>query len=518
MQTENHIRGRRLIKHAEARARGRALLGPGDKGIQWGGITLPSRAKSRGFFYMGAQGSGKGVSLQLLMHQAFVGDQSACGVIHDYKMELHRFLRWAGVNEDEIKILNPFDRRCVGWDIQKDCIDKSTAAEIAVGVVPPNPKESSPFFRNGATFVFRDVLRFFMYEAEEDTSLRWGLHHVLAALQDKEVLIAMFKKYPRLSKSIRYVDRPNDDILATLYTHTDLLEPIAALWRDKELISFREWRAQEKRQILILGNDTKREDTVQKLNAILAQQAIKAVLDNSEEVTRDTWFILDEFHAMNRIHNFERFVNTIRSYRGNLCIATQDINQLFETYGRENTNSIIQGCANKAFLLCEGDAADWARKIIGEEQQIKESENTSFDGGRLVKGKGRVADYDRVVMAEQIDKLVGCTPERGLDAFYLSSFITDVYHHRMPFEAFKHVWPDPQIRPDYMVETNSRKQELDPLSPEELKAFGIKLEQEELRLEDQIQVEAEMQKTSRPEADLIKDARKRQRVRSLDIR
>lgn len=520
LRNEPHIRGRKRIKHAEARARGRALLRPGEKGFKFGGIQLPSKAPNQGTFCMGAQGSGKSVTLQLFMDQAFVENQSACGLIHDYKMELHAFLRWRGIKDDEIKILNPFDRRCVGWDIQKDCIDKATAAEIALGFVPPNLKEASPFFRNGATFVFRDVLRFFMYEAEADPSLKWGLHHVLAALQDKDVLIAMFTKYPRLSKSIRYVDRPNDDILATLYTHTDLIEPIAGLWRGKELISFREWRRQEKRWILVLGNDTQREDTVQRLNAVLAQQAMKAILDNSVKVTRDTSLILDEFHAIHRIHNFERFVNTIRSYRGNLYLATQDINQLFATYGRENTNSIIQGCANKVFLLCEGDAAKWAEEQIGKEERLKESESISYDGAQLRKTKGKVANPETVVMKEEIEKLTGCSKERGLDAFYLSSSITDVYHHRMPFEAFEHVWPTPKIEPDFDVETSSSKQEIDPLTPEELEEFGIVLEQKQDLLENQVQSETTTQKTSKAmsEKAAFSEAKKPKQARSLDIR
>jgi hypothetical protein len=524
LKNEPHIRGRRRIKHAEARARGRALLRQGEKGFKVGGIDLPSKAPNQGTFCMGAQGSGKSVTLQLLMDQGLSEDQAACGLVHDYKMELHAFLRWKGVKEDEIKILNPFDRRCVGWDIQKDCIDKSTAAEIAIGFVPPNLKEASPFFRNGATFVFRDVLRFFMYEAEAEAkagrSLKWGLHHVLAALQDKEVLIAMFKKYPRLSKSIRYVDRPNDDILATLYTHTDLIEPIAGLWRGKELISFREWRRQEKRWILVLGNDTQREDTVQRLNAVLTQQAIKAILDNSVKVTRDTWLFLDEFHAIHRIHNFERFVNTIRSYRGNLCLATQDINQLFEIYGRENTNSIIQGCANKIFLQCSGDAAKWAETLIGEEEKMKESESLSYDGGQLRKTKGKVANFDRVVMKEEIENLTGCSKDRGLDGFYISSFTTDVYHHRMPFEGFEHVWPTPQIQPDFVVETIGSKQEIDPLTPTELDAFGLTQLLKKDQLENQVQVEAETPKAPLPTfiAESVPEVKKRKRAQILDIR
>lgn len=499
---ESHVRGRQRIKFAEAKGCARAKLRPGDKGIKWGGITLPSQAKNQGFFFMGAQGSGKGVSLQLLMHQAFIEDAHALGVVHDYKMELHRFLEVTGVPREDIKLLNPFDKRCSGWDIQADCIDKATAAQIAIGFIPPNEREATPFFRLGATFVFRDVLRFFMYETAahkaRGENFEWGLWDVIAAVQNKEALIQMFGKYPKLSKSIRYVDRPNDDILATLYTHTDLIEPIAGLWRGKELISFRKWRRDPKRAILVLGNDVNREDSVQRLNAVLINQIQKAVQDNSLKPTRDTWFFLDEFHAIHRIHGFESFINTARSYRGNVVIATQDINQVFARYGERNANSIIQGCAHKTFLLCDGQAAEWAEKQIGEEEINKESQGISLDGHGIRRSTNRDKTFTRVVMKEDIARLTGCDDVRGLDAFYLTRHIGDVYHRALPFEEFAHVWPTPQIEPDFEEETDGTKQEIDPITPKELKTFGLTLEQEKEQEETQSHVEPEPARPKRP--------------------
>jgi hypothetical protein len=497
-QPETHLRGRRRLKYGKAREIAESERDPIDKGIKWGGITLPSALKNLGFFFMGAQGSGKSVSLQMLMYQAFIEDPEACGVVHDYKMELHAFLRWAGVPKEEIKIMNPYDRRCAAWDIQKDCIDKATAAEIAIGFIPPNTRESAPFFRLGWTFVFRDVLRFFMYETDARPGFRWDLSDVLAALSDKETLAAMFRKYPKLSKSVQYVERDNDDILTTLYTHTDLIEPIAGLWKHskEEPVSFRDWRRNKRRQILILGNDSQREDSIQRLNAVLCQQMMKATVDNSVKTTRDTWFFLDEFHAINRIYKFESFINTVRSYRGNVVIATQDINQLFrpESYGEQNTNSIIQGCASKAILQCTGDAAKWAETQIGQEEKKKKNEGTSGDGHRFTRSSGTSEGFSPTVMKEEIEKLRGCSMKSGLDGFYLSSVVKEVYRCNLPFEEFEHVWPTPKIEPDFDVETSASKQEVDPFTPDELKELGLLQEEKQEQAPGQKQDEKEGQR------------------------
>jgi hypothetical protein len=77
-----------------------------------------------------------------------------------------------------------------------------------------------------------------------------------------------------------------------------------------------------------------------------------------------------------------------------------------------------------------------------------------------------------------------CSIETGLDAFYLAQPVGYVYRHTMPYEDFTHVWPTPKIEPDFDVETDGTKQEIDPFTPKELEYFGITLEQEKVEEEE----------------------------------
>jgi hypothetical protein len=447
---------------------------PHPRPLEWGGLELPTEYRSKGFFFMGEQGSGKSLSFYLLMKPAIIDDQTARAVIHDYKMEIHALLRRLGVPDAEIKLFNPYDRRSVAWDIQEDCTDNDVAGEIAYGFVPPDEKVSDPFFKNGATFVFRDVLRFFMYEAREQPGYRWTLRDVYCAIKSKATLRYMFKKYERLKGSLVFIERPNDDILATLYTNTDKLEAIAALWHGKELFSFHRWRTSGERNIIVLGNDAARQRTIQTLNRILWTRLYKTVLDASLPSQGETWFFLDEFHAMQRLPEIEEFVSTARSFRGNMVIATQDINQIRATYQNDVTNTIMQGLSSKAFFKCTGSAAEWASNQLGHTKRKRRGQGTQLDPQRgLTFSDNEREQPERVFDREYIETLLKASKANGIDGVYVTSLIPDVYRYTMPYQAFKHVWLTPKIEPDYQLEEDKRKYDLPLWTPLERERLGL---------------------------------------------
>ena len=101
---DKHKRGRRRIPYLVARSKAKSLLRNGDQGFQWGGVTLPTKAKSKGFFFMGEMGSGKTLSLYLLMSEAFRNNPKAKGVIHDVKMNITPFLYHIGIAPERINV------------------------------------------------------------------------------------------------------------------------------------------------------------------------------------------------------------------------------------------------------------------------------------------------------------------------------------------------------------------------------------------------------------------------------
>lgn len=492
-----HIRGRQRIPYLVARSRAKRLLRNQDQGFGWGGITLPTRAKSKGFFFLGEMGSGKTLSLYLLMYEVFGNNPKTKGVIHDVKMNIAPFLEHIGVAPARIKILNPYDVRSVGWDIQKDCVDSGTAFDIAASLVP-NVDPKAEYFDSGARVLICYVMRFFIYESRQrkkeneqrkaeglkaKPEYRWTFRDVIEALRNTEDMRVMFHRHSQLSDGLDYIDNENADITRTVKNPILLLQEIAALWdaaerEGRQPISFREWRDQGEGQILILGFDEQRATGLSAINRVLVHRGMKAVLGN---VGAEAAFILDEIHAMGRIPEFERFVPLVREYKVTVAAATQNIQQLRKIYTPELADVILQDLASKVFLKCSGESAKLASQYIDEAEMVieSESETISYQQGRT-DGTQEKDGMKRLVITTEFSKLPMFEEKDELHAFYLTSFLGDVYYHKLTRRDLAHIWMEGGNRRDYrqIAEEDERK-ELRPWGDDDRKRLGLIREEEE---------------------------------------
>jgi hypothetical protein len=474
-----HIRGRKLIRAREADI----LKASDDPGFQWNGLRLPSNAKHEGFLYLGQTGSGKTICLSLLAHDVLTSNSKAKAVIHDFKMNFLPLLRAFGIPEDRVKILNPYDRRCLAWDIQADCPDWDAALEIAHGFIPELPNEgSSTFFRTGARFLLAGVMRYFLLETLErgakGEKFRWTLHDVIECAKDKQIMREMFEKYPNLKTNLAYLDRQNDDILATLFQPLDELGSIPNLWAGKvnapeKMISFYRWANGDVGEILVLGSDPNRDASLSVINRIMLNRMMKATISRRDERKAETWFFLDEFHALGRIASFEKFVSVCRDFKGGVAVATQDIAQLDALYGEHHRATIMTNLVTKTFLKCSGEAAEWASKQLGSREVRVEGQNESISGAGYQSGSNYTDQMKPLVIATEFDELpmfskfqtmIKCygTTAYSPDAlvFLLASELAPVIRHG-------------RMATEYELETDARKMIPKPLEAERLKGLGI---------------------------------------------
>src|SRR5262249_18800706 len=155
--------------------------------------------------------------------------------------------------------------------------------------------------------IVKAALCFFLYQSEANESYRWGLREFVELVKDVERLREIINTDDRLNYARLGINRENNDVMVTVLTHIAKLETIALMWAhtDKELVSFRKWRREGKRQILILGTDENYGDECETLNRILRTQLKREVLDHSVKPTSDIWFFLDEFYWMGNLHGIE---------------------------------------------------------------------------------------------------------------------------------------------------------------------------------------------------------------------
>lgn len=477
-----HVGGKKLLTSFQALQEARQVMKrdySNDEGFElWGQLKVPSEYKSTGIFIMGEMGSGKTVYLTYLITQALRANPNAKLVIHDFKMDIHPFLtRHLGIPEKDIKILHPFDKRCCSWDIQADIEEEGNAESLANALIPDPPPQADPFWTNNARQIVRAAILFFFYKAEDDPSYRWGMRELVELLEDDEALKAIINDDPRLRFARHAINRKNNEVLASITAHTGGLGRIANLWAfpDKEQFSLKTWRESEKRQILILGYDGKEKVGCKALNRLLWAQISKEVLRN-DIPPQETWFFLDEFYQMSRLDDLENFSGVSRAYKGNLVLATQDVAQVKKTYGEDSLDILMQGLKTQIYFRCKGKASQWAVEQIGEQKIMKESQSKSVSSGNVSTGTGLREIRERLLMAEDIQRLQKCTAERPLLDAVITTFIDDPFQYTMGFNAFSHVWARPRIDSDYRPENRRERTKPRPLSPEERAHLGIPIE------------------------------------------
>lgn len=486
-----HVGGKRLLTASEAVQQARQTMKrdyPNDEGFElWDLVKVPTEYKSTGIYVMGEMGSGKTVYLTYLIAQAFRANPNAKVVIHDYKMDIHPFLtRQLGIPERDIKILHPFDKRCCGWNIQSDVEDEGNAESLANALIPDPPPQADPFWTNNARHIVTAGILFFFYKAEEDPAYRWGLRELVDLLEDDEALKVVINADPRLRFAKQAINRKNNEVLASITAHTGGLRRIGNLWAfpDKELVSLKRWREKQERQILILGFEESEADGCKTLNRLLWKQLYKEVL-RKNIAPYETWFFLDEFYQMSRLDQIENFASVSRSFKANLVLATQDVAQVRKIYGEDTLDILMQGLKTQVYFRCRGSASQWAVAQIGEQKIMKESQSRNVSSGSVSTGTGLREQRERLLMAEDIQRLQKCTAERPLLDAVITTFIDDPFRYTMSFDAFRHVWPTPKIDPDYQPENRRERTRPRPLSDEEREHLKIPIEKQKDKEEEQ---------------------------------
>jgi len=438
-----HHRGRQLISYESALEEARALKGEEDSGLFWGMMRLPSSVASSHFAIVGSTGSGKTISIRLLMQSVLpmIGTgKDHRALIYDAKQDMYSILK--GINPPcEVMILNPFDKRGVAWDMAKDITSPATAQQIASILIPENKNASQPFFADAARHLLSGVLISFIKNAPEN----WRLRDVLIALKSQERLKKVLLATPETSDLVEqyFSDATTArNVMSTVATKMQRYEFIAAAWsKAKKSISLRDWLKSE--SILILGNDEATRTALDAINQVIFKRLSELILAQTESETgitgRRTWIFLDELRQAGKLEGLSSLLTKGRSKGASVILGYQDIEGLREVYGHQLANEIAGQCANKAILRCDSsDTAKWASALFGEREVLERRESVSQSSGSshqeysMSAGSSSKSESAQtseqilkrdVVLPSQIMDIAPCTPQTGLSGYYLTSIV-----------------------------------------------------------------------------------------------
>lgn len=420
-------RGRELqaVKDVKRRCEEECKKNGNDRGVLWGTMRIPSKDATNHFCVVGAVGSGKTLTLRMLMRDQLPllkrqSDRRA--VIYDPKQDMvpivKSILHDAKV-DCPILILNPFDKRGAGWNIAQDVRTPAAARQLADTLVPSNDKESQPFFSNAVRELLAAVVTVFVTTRPD----AWTLRDVLLVMRSQDLLRAVLESFPYTRHiAANFLDAGEvtvGSILATVATKLGPFEPIAAAWMHApEQLSIAKWLSGT--EILILGNDERMRSILDTVNQLFVSLAAQHVLTQPESDKRRTWFFFDEFSEAGKLRGLESIILRGRSKGCCVVLGFQDISHVHSVYEKELGNTIVGQCGNKAFLRIESpETADWASRSFGdlERPEINQSVTRSKDG--VTKTFAEQRQLRASVLASQFMTLPTCGPQNGLEGYYL---------------------------------------------------------------------------------------------------
>lgn len=417
---DSQTRGRRMQSTSDAAAAVQRAARPNDRGIWWGKLRISEYEATSHFCVVGAVGSGKTLTLRMLMQDQLPCIQpgsDARAMIYDAKQDMLPILYSLNL-QCPIVVLNPFDKRAAAWHLASDIETPAAARQLAMTLIPEK-EESQPFFSNAVRELLTAVVTVFT----QTMPGRWTLRDVLLVMKSKERLRQVLGSHPLTADKVGdFLDCGEvtlGSIMATAATKLGPYEAIAACWENAERkISIKNWLRSE--SILVLGNDERIRSSLDTVNQLFVSIAAQHTLTMSESNSRRSWFFFDEFREAGKLTGLHSLIVRGRSKGCCVVLGFQDIQGLQEVYGEHVANEIVGQCGNKAFLRMESPAtAKWASECVSDVEfiEVNVSQTNSPQGGSSTQTQQKVVRPQ--VMAAEFLSMPVTNQFNGLHGVYL---------------------------------------------------------------------------------------------------
>ena len=459
------VRGRSLLDDAAAERAAELLRRkhPTEPKYTWGGKQLPGSVfePNPHFLFIGTAGSGKTALLKALMRSVLTqrtGGLAGRAMVYDPKLELYPYLLSLGIPAEDILVLNPYDLRARPWNLGEDIQTHADARQLAVTLLPLNPKETQPYFTETARAVLEGAIIGFL-ERKEPWELRDLIEAVSTPERLQKTLLRSEAGTRAFATHLRQAGVTSASVVSSLQTPLSPLATPAYLFhrarsRPNPPASIRGWMA-SKRQVILLAFPAEKADSLRPLYCTFFRRAVEYLLQGPEKPETHTWFFFDEARDLRFMEGLEELLARGRSKGAHVVLGFQDVPAAKASYDEQLALSILAGCQNLAALRVEGpETSQYLAARIGNQEYRSATVGSTTDAqGKTGTSLSTSIGQRQTVMPEQFMTLPSTTEAGGIPGFFTTPAIGAWGPTLVPFAE---LGPKPSPDADALLEPNSR--------------------------------------------------------------
>jgi hypothetical protein len=430
------LEGRESMPYAQAKGFYQLFLTPEMTSYPFGGVEISAFDATRSFLFLGRAGSGKSVSMAMLLQKVIPAITSGSGmraIINDHNQSMLPEITGMGIN-CPVYILNPLDSRGYAWDIAADFREPDQLLQLAsIFVSKPGGKDND-FFNSAVRICFFAITYLF----SQTSGTNWRLRDIPIALFSRDYLLALLgnSSDPNVRKAIEVLGGSKDGkigsekqaagVMGTTMTLLDKFSTIAAL-SDHHIRAGRKFslhRWSQESCIALLGNSITSSEAMGVFNRAFIHRSCEVILEMKESRTACNWLVMDEFVGLDKQDKIPKLALEGRKRGVCMVLGIQSVADVYALYGQQKGESLLGQIEHKAVLsVSDKISATWASEVIGSQ--------TTWDG----KNQNSMRTKAVVPASELIDlPVINPRLEIGLKGFYSSKV---VHHHTYPFSFIK---------------------------------------------------------------------------------
>ena len=355
-------------------------------------IPTPPPGKNGNILVIGGSGSGKSASFAIPNAMQMLGSY----VFTDPKGELYD--RTAGIFKEkgyEVHVINLAEPKCSdGYNPLshiRGTLDVDTIVKIISKKEGGDSKSNDPFWDQTSEALLKAVIYYIMFNRPQE---EWSLASCLALVRlggenEGEDLRNLFMSLPFESPARKAFETIR---LGSEKTFSNILVSLAAkleAFDSKEIVALTSTNTIEfedlvNRKSVLDFITPATNDTYNFLMNIFFSQMFDRLYEYADikggKLPTPLFLILDEFANIGRIPRFEQILSTCISYRINISIILQSIDQLIAIYDEKVTENIMSNCSTHLFLGTNAQKTlETFSKQLGEKTITRDNISKSTD-------------------------------------------------------------------------------------------------------------------------------------------